>query len=202
MLQKIARTISILFHPIIMPTLGLLILFNSHSILIYTYPSVKRAIYIITFFGTSVLPLSFIPFFMYSRFLDNWLMNERKERVVPFLITTILYFFTYFLIWRFPLSSFVKQFLLASAVSVGFVTLISLKWKISVHMVGIGGIIGLLLSLVIHENANVQVYLIPAIVVAGLVGSARLILHVHKSMQIYAGFLLGLVIVMLFLLAF
>ena len=200
MLLKIARTISVLFHPIIMPTIGLLILFNTHSILVYTYPSVKRAIYIITFFGTSILPLSFIPFFLYSKFLNNFFMNERKERVIPFLITTVLYFFTYFLIWRFPLSDFVKQFLLACAVSIGLVTLISFIWKISAHMVGIGGIVGLLISLMIHENANILVYLIPAIVAAGLIGSSRLVLQVHNPPQVYAGFLLGLISMVLFLL--
>ena len=200
MLLKIARTISVLFHPIIMPTIGLLILFNTHSILVYTYPSVKRAIYIITFFGTSILPLSFIPFFLYSKFLNNLFMNERKERVIPFLITTVLYFFTYFLIWRFPLSDFVKQFLLACAVSIGLVTLISFIWKISAHMVGIGGIVGLLISLMIHENANILVYLIPAIVAAGLIGSSRLVLQVHNPPQVYAGFLLGLISMVLFLL--
>lgn len=200
MLLKIARTISVLFHPIIMPTIGLLILFNTHSILVYTYPSVKRAIYIITFFGTSVLPLSFIPFFLYSKFTNNVFMNERKERVIPFLITTFLYFFTYFLIWRFPLSDFVKQFLLACAVSIGLVSLISFIWKISVHMVGIGGIVGLLISLMIQENANILVYLVPALLVGGLVGSSRLLLQTHNPPQIYAGFLLGLLSMVLFLL--
>lgn len=202
MLQKIARIISILFHPILMPTLGLLILFNSHSILIYTYPSVKRAIYIITFFGTSILPLSFIPFFLYSKFVNNLFMKERKERVVPFLITTILYFFTYFLIWKFPLSDFVKQFLLACAVNVGIATLISLKWKISIHMIGVGGIVGLLVSLVIYENANVLMFLVIALFIAGLLGSARLVGDSHSPLQVYTGFLSGFFITVLLLLAF
>lgn len=202
MLVKIARTISILFHPIIMPSIGLIILFNTHSILIYTYPSVKRAIYIITFFGTSVLPLSFIPFFLYSKFVNSIFMDGRKERVVPFLITTILYFFTYFLIWRFPLSDFVKQFLLASAVNAGLVAIISFKWKISVHMVGIGGIVGLLISLVFYENAQVLLYLIVSLVIGGLLGTSRLILHAHTPLQVYFGFLLGLTITILFLIGF
>lgn len=202
MLVKIARVFSIVFHPIIMPTLGLLILFNMHSILVYTYPSVKRAIYIITFFGTSVLPLSFIPFFLYSKFINNIFINERKERVVPFLVTTLLYFFTYFLIWRFPLADFVKQFLLSCAVNIGLVTIISLKWKISVHMVGIGGIVGLLISLLIYENANVLLFLIPAIVVGGLLGTSRLLMQVHSPVQVYTGFIQGLIITILFLLVF
>ena len=59
-------------------------------------------------------------------------------------------------------------------------------------MVGIGGLLGFLISISYLTKYDMTVFYIIVIVVAGLVGFARLKLEEHKPSQIYLGFLLGL----------
>lgn len=71
---------------------------------------------------------------------------------------------------------------------------INLKFKISAHMVGIGGLLGVLISISYLIKFDMTLFYIFVIILAGIVGFARLTLNEHKPLQVYAGFLLGLTI--------
>jgi hypothetical protein len=73
--------------------------------------------------------------------------------------------------------------------------IITFFWKISVHSLGIGGIVGILLiiSSMVPESP-VNYLLLAAILISGIVLSARLKLQAHTQAQVYVGFLLGLFI--------
>jgi membrane-associated phospholipid phosphatase len=58
-------------------------------------------------------------------------------------------------------------------------------------MVGIGGLIGMMLSLVILLNYDLMLYIILGVIASGLVGASRLYLKEHTPSQVYLGFLLG-----------
>ncbi len=199
MFNKIASTISYIFNPLIMPTLGVFIMFSTNTLMVYQPPEVKRAVYLIVFLSTFVLPFSFIPFFLYNKLISGIMMRKRKERIIPLIVTSVMYIFAAFLIYRIPVAVFLKKFVIAVTINVLLVLLISLRWKISVHMVGIGGLVGLVFSLSLYENNNILYYFITTIILAGLIGSSRLQLKAHNPPQVYAGFLQGLIIVTLYL---
>jgi membrane-associated phospholipid phosphatase len=69
-------------------------------------------------------------------------------------------------------------------------------------MVGMGGMTGLIVYLIIHMQVNLEFYLIIAILVAGLVGTSRLILKAHKPFEIYSGFIIGWIVVFSIMLIF
>lgn len=202
MFKRAATIISYLFNPLIMPTIGVFIMFSTNSLMVYQAPEIKRAVYLIVFLSTFVLPFSFIPFFLYNKLISGIMMKKRKERIIPLMVTSVMYLFAAFLIYRIPVSMLLKKFVVATAINVLLVLLISLRWKISVHMVGVGGLVGLVLILSQYNTGNIVYYLIATIVLAGLVGSSRLKLGAHKPPQVYAGFLQGLIIVSSSLLLF
>lgn len=69
--------------------------------------------------------------------------------------------------------------------------LITFNWKISVHMIGIGGVIGIV-TVLSKTGPEVLLYLLSVlIIIAGLIGFGRLQLKAHSLNQIIAGFLLG-----------
>jgi len=76
---------------------------------------------------------------------------------------------------------------------------ISMRWKISVHLAAIGGLIGGFLSLAFRLQENPVFLLSSLIIVAGMIGTARLILSKHTEYQIYAGFTTGFLILFLIL---
>jgi hypothetical protein len=185
-----------------MPTIGVFVMFSTNTLMVYQPPEIKRAVYLIVFLSTFVLPFSFIPFFLYNKLISGIMMKNRKERIIPLIVTSVMYIFAAFLIYRIPVAVFLKKFIVATAINVILVLIVSLRWKISVHMVGVGGLVGLVYALSFYDNSNILNYLIAAIVMAGLVGTSRLQLKAHEPPQVYAGFLQGLIIVSIFLLFF
>jgi len=69
--------------------------------------------------------------------------------------------------------------------------IINLKWKVSAHMTGIGGLLGALISTSILLEVDLISYVILSIFVSGLIASSRLILNAHTPLQLIAGFFLG-----------
>ena len=67
-----------------------------------------------------------------------------------------------------------------------------LNWKVSAHMAGMGGIIGAIIAFSIKLSVNMVLALMIFILIAGLVGFARLKLNAHTPGQIYTGFMIGL----------
>ncbi len=84
-------------------------------------------------------------------------------------------------------------FLMMLAASVAimiFAIIITLKWKISAHMFGIGGLIGggaMSISYFV-ERSNPYYMFMGLFIIAGLVGTSRLILRRHTLSQVIAGF--------------
>lgn len=61
-------------------------------------------------------------------------------------------------------------------------------------MVGVGGLLGVLISISSLIEFDMTPFYIAVIVLAGFIGFSRLHLQEHKPSQIYTGFLLGLVV--------
>lgn len=187
-----AKIVSVMLHPIIMPALGLLIIFNSGTYLSYLPYDSKKIVFMLVVLCTIIIPLSILPFFLYQKVIMNIQMNSRKERFIPLMAGFLFYAFCYILLIRFPIPPAYHAFVLGSTIAVLSALIISVFWKISAHMIGIGGLTGLIGFLIWSLRVDLQFLLILAIVSAGLVGFARLQMKVHDQAQVYSGFLAGL----------
>jgi hypothetical protein len=115
--------------------------------------------------------------------------------MIPYFITFILFYTAYFLVKKLPVSSFISAFLLASAMSLLMVTIITGFWKISTHMTGMGGLTGLILALSYVFDADTMYYLVIVLFLSGLLAAARIRLDAHKPAEIYTGYILGFIMV-------
>jgi hypothetical protein len=200
--KKIALVITVLLHPLLMPFLGLLIIFRADTYMSFIEHRLLIKILIFIFVLTVALPLSFLPFYLYARLVRKVEMNSTRERVIPYFLTFILFYIAHFMVKKLPLNDIYSLFLFAVSVSVLVMSIITYFWKISAHMVGIGGITGLIISLSLRYGANYMVMLIVAIILAGITGYSRLMLASHKPSQVYSGFALGFFIISFFCLFF
>ena len=66
--------------------------------------------------------------------------------------------------------------------------------KISLHMIGIGGFTGLFLGLSLNFGINLNTEMIAGILLAGIIGFARLKSNSHQPAEIYTGFLMGVLV--------
>jgi hypothetical protein len=85
----------------------------------------------------------------------------------------------------------------AACVSVLLVLAISYFWKISAHLVGWGGVVGLIVILSYQFGSDMMIFLVVAILFSGITAFARLRLNEHIPLQVYTGFLLGLLTVLI-----
>lgn len=190
-MKSLSRLLSVLFHPLIMPTLGLLVIFLSGLNFTFFSFEQKRAILLIVSLSTFVIPLSFMPFFLLKKTEFKIEMDSARDRLLPFFLTSFIYFVAWFFLQKIGIPKFLLHYILASALAVLFTSIITGFWKISAHMAGIGGIAGLILYLSFYFNADVFLPAVFIFLLTGIIGSARLTLKAHSPGQIYAGFLLG-----------
>ncbi len=199
--KRIATIISTVFHPLLLPTLGLFVIFSTQSHLTFIPFEYRRLVTIIVFVSTCILPLSIMPLFLQIGLIKSLQMESTRERIIPLLTTAGFFVLGYFFLKKFPLPSFIPLFFLATIITVLLSILITFFWKISIHMVGIGGLLGAVISMALKYNVNTAIWVILITAIAGIIGSARLFLEAHNSKQVYAGFLLGLVVISFMIIA-
>lgn len=190
-LEKPAKIVSIIFHPLLMPVYGMAIIFSAPTLFGYLPFNVKKLLLLILLVNNVLLPLSLMPFFIQRKIISSWNLSERKERNIPLIITTLLYGTTSYIIFRFPIPLFLKSYFFATLFLSVIVTLINFWWKISLHSVGAGALIGLIFILSLKMLTPLEWYLIPAIIIAGLILSSRLRLNQHNPSQVWIGLLTG-----------
>ena len=202
MLKKIALVFSIILHPLLMPTIGIAILLNSGSFPFEIPYSTKKILIILFCSGTCLLPLLMMPLFYMSRIISDIQLSVLKQRLLPISITLIFYLLTYLLMLRVPVYRFIHAFMLGSLLEVVVVLIISLKWKISIHMIALGGLTAFLFIFSFLHSINLFPYLILSIIASGIAGSSRLILNAHKPAEVYAGYVAGVIVMAGFLFLF
>jgi membrane-associated phospholipid phosphatase len=196
-MKNFAKFISIILHPLIIPTLGvIIILYSGLDFTLLTYEQ-KKGVFLVIFLSTYVIPLSFMPFFMLRKSGFTIYMESSSERIMPFLITAAVYFIAFFFFRRIGIPVFIMNYIFASAIAILLTTIVTYFWKISIHMVGMGGITGLLFFMSIHFNYDVSLLSSLAFLLAGVVGSSRLALNAHSISQVFTGYAIGLCTVLI-----
>jgi hypothetical protein len=189
--RKFATLLSYIAHPLLMPVLGLLIISNSGTYAADMDHRFTQFIYLSVFIFTFLLPAGMVPLFLYSGLAKNIHFSEKRERLIPYYITLVFYLAAYFLIKKLPVSTVYQKFLFASCLSILFLLAISYFYKISAHMVGWGGIVGLILIISLRFDADLMLYLVIAILLSGFTAFARLRMDAHTPWQVYLGFSVG-----------
>ncbi len=201
-MKKVAPLISYLFHPLLMPSLGLLIIFNSGTYLALLDPAVKRAILFVIALGTLVFPLMLLPILQYRNLMmKDGQVATRGERMVPQIIILALYIVTFVYFKRLPLSQVIHAYVLSVAGTFFLLILVNLRFRISIHTAALGGLTGLIIALIYLYETPLQGFLMLSLLAGGLTGSSRLAQGDHWG-GILSGFFLGLVVVLFTILVY
>ncbi len=200
--KRFARILSITFHPLLMPTYALLLIFSLQAWFSMEIPPKAKLILLsFVFFMTFALPFALTFLMLKFRIINSFEMHTRNERIIPLLMMAFLFYITYYSIKDNGIYLFFQLFILGSSILVLLSAVINYFTKISIHMVSIGGLLGTIIGLELVFHVDVLSILIIVVLVAGLLGYARLRLQEHNQGQVYGGFLLGS-FVMLLLYAF
>ncbi len=187
-----ARVLSLLFTPFYLPVIGLSVLFTFSylSLLPWLY---KIEVVALVYFFTVLMPTFMI--YIYRK-CQRWSLIElgrRERRAVPYLISIVCYFSCIYLMQRLYIPRFMGSIVVAALIVQIVCAIINNWWKISTHTAAIGGVGGALLAFAEIFGYNPIGWLCVIILVAGLLGSSRMILRQHSLQQVLAGFGVGLV---------
>jgi len=109
----------------------------------------------------------------------------------PYISAIIFNVLAYYLLRNIQISPIFQYFLFGAAVLTILAFIINFFWKISIHMIAIGGLIGMLLGLAFTGIIANFYFIIVPILIAGFIGYSRLQLKYQTPAQTYTGFLLG-----------
>ncbi|ULT45129.1 hypothetical protein KRR40_18610 [Niabella defluvii] len=126
-------------------------------------------------------------------------LKERKDRIVPFIVCNIWYFWIWY-VWRgLPgAPHYIVVFALSVFLASSMGLLSNIYLKISMHGIGLGTATAFLCLLSIDPSStNITIYLALAILITGLVGTARLLLSAHTPREYYMGVGVGVLAVII-----
>lgn len=185
-----ARIISMIFTPFYLSLVSLVALF------VFSYMSrlplgYQLKVVTIVYVFTVLLPSVLIH--IYRRY-QGWTtiqMGRKERRMVPYIIAIMSYFACYYLMIVMRIPQFMANIVVTALIIQVACAIANVWWKISIHMAGIGGMAGALLKVSMVFQFNPLWWLSVIILVAGLVGTARMILRQHSLQDIVGGFLVG-----------
>lgn len=190
-------TISTLAHPFLLPVYLLFITFHSDSVFSLTPGYAQAMAFVLTIMGVVVVPLLSFPILKYFKLIEHVDMRHRQDRIIPLFITVVSTFVIFYLSRNIPYMEIVRQIYLVLVVWLAGFMLVTIRWKISMHMSAMGALCGFVFILGIKYMAQVGDLLLLFFLVSGLLGSSRIYLKCHTPAQVYTGFLYGFALVTL-----
>ena len=188
----IARVVSMVFTPFYLPILGLTALFFMSYLNLYQ-PGYKFLVLAVVYFFTILLPTFLIHLY---RNYHGWSLIElgSKERhIVPYVISILCYFTCLHIMEQMHIPFFMRSIVVTALVIQIVCALINVWWKISTHTAGIGGVAGALFVFSEVFRFNPLWWICLVLIIAGVLGTSRMILRQHTLPQVVAGFLVGVV---------
>tara|TARA_B110000495_G_C22877672_1_gene511879 strand:+ start:138 stop:746 length:609 start_codon:yes stop_codon:yes gene_type:complete len=189
--MHLSKFISIILHPIFMPLWALYLTLKVLPSVMFAISQHINYIYGIVIFCTIILPLLSIFFLMKKGRISSLEMSNHKERSLPLFRTVIWMSLGFFMLDNILLyAPILKAEILGAIIIIIFAAIISKFWKISLHLLAIGGVVGIFIALQLIEGGVLYLLLI-FILLSGILGVARIQQKAHNHTQIYVGFLLG-----------
>jgi hypothetical protein len=187
------KLLSYVLHPLFIPL-------YITAFLVYIHPAAftgfslmqKKQVLLIIALNVVAFPLISVLLLKAVGFIKSVYMPTQKDRIIPYMACGIFFFWA-FTVFRqqahYPLllTSFLFGIFLASSAGL----MANIYYKISMHAIGAGGLIGFMLVVSNTNSMHMSWPLSISILLAGLVCTARLIVSNHSQKDIYTGLIAG-----------
>ena len=185
------KSISFVFHPIIMPLLGVIFYFSKSPRFI-PRDVIEAKIISLTIL-TIILPI--LLYFLLKTIgkTKSIYLKTTKERIIPLLLNIIICILI--VIRVLPSNQIIELYFFFIGILISNVVclvLAMLKFKASIHMIAIAGIIMFALSISLHFGKNLNGSLALLFLIAGAIATSRLHLKAHTNVELIFGFCIGL----------
>ena len=173
-----------------------LFVFTRFSLMTTSY---KLHMLFVVLMFTICIPRTSILVFRRLNQWSHWQLSHREHRHMPYVLTILSYIACLLLLYQTRSWAFFRGILLAAIVAQLVCFIINIWWKVSTHMVGMGGLVGMVVSFSVIFFFNPTYLLCVLILLSGLLGTCRMLLRQHSLAQVVVGFVIGFACAMLFL---
>ncbi len=191
-MNKILKSISFIFHPLIMPLLGVIFYFSKSPR--YIPVDIIKAKLISLFILTIVLPI--LLFFLLKTLgkVKTIYLETTRERIIPLLLNCIVVLLVLNKIIT-P-NQIIELYYFFVGILISTLTCLVLaliKFKASLHMVSVAGVFMFFIALSIHFSININGTLALLFILMGAIATSRLHLQAHSFIELIIGFFIGLI---------
>lgn len=186
----ILKSVSFIFHPIIMPLLAVIFYFSkSPRYLPFEVISAKvTSLFILTI----LLPI--LSYFLLKTIgrTQSIYLKTTKERIIPLIINAVIIL----LILRrvLPIHQIPELYFFFIGTLISTLTCLVLAFahfKASIHMIAISGVFMFALALSVHFSININGSLALMAIITGAIATSRLHLKAHTPIELLFGFCIG-----------
>lgn len=196
-LRIIASIVSYICHPVFMPLIMAFMLNVLSPVSFAGITPKQQGLLLINIAISSVMfPLFAILLMKPLGFITSYHMPTAKERTIPLMVTMIFYFWishVFDSMTAIPVPLILKVLMLGNFWGIIVLFIINIFTKISMHTAAAGGMLGIIIVLMISSPVNMIIPFFAAMIVAGIIGTARLLLNAHQKGDIWLGYLVGIV---------
>lgn len=195
MIRKLALLLSVVFQPLLMPSLVFGLLFFGVPQATSLPEAFKVRIFYLIVTATLLIPMILMLGLRWSGYVKSLHFAEKGDRRIPFLLVTLFYVLTtYFLKEKTEFDPILWQGMGVITTAVALLTAVTYFWKMSAHLTGIGGVLAVTGILGFYfPSMTVAYFLVAFLVLGGVVASSRLYLDAHRPAEVYVGLLVGFV---------
>lgn len=192
-MNNLPRLLSWLLHPIILPALFAVLALNGDYYLNNMLrPEAVRIIILVVLIFTLVIPALIFVASRYLGVIESLEMEIKQERIFAVTVIGISAWFCWWILSNYELPAYYIDFLLLIFSASAFGLIVSFFKKFSLHIFGWSVIVAAIAWYIFSWQCFSVLYLALAVVLTGVVAWSRLKLNAHTPGEIYLGFGLGL----------
>lgn len=190
-----AKIVSYIFHPLFMPTiLSIMVSYLNRSAFAAIDNAHRMQLFGNIALNTILFPLISTLLLKALGFIDSIQMHKSKDRIIPLIATMVFYFWCYLVMKNIPAPLILRVLLLGAFWGVITVFMINIFMKVSMHTAAAGGVLGMVIVVMMISHINLFLPLLVALLIGGIVGTARLVLHAHRPAEVWLGYLAGILV--------
>lgn len=181
--------ISYIFHPLFIPIGGTILYF---FVAPYSTLEMQSGNIVPIFILTVIIPIIFFLILKNLGVISSIFLPTIQERKYPLYISCIIFLMILYKVipnnYVHELFYFFTGLLTATATAL---ILLFIKFKTSLHLLGMGSILMFMIGLSIHFETNITLAISLFTLLTGLVATSRLYLKSHTRNELLIGFLVG-----------
>jgi membrane-associated phospholipid phosphatase len=192
----LAHLISFTFHPVFMPTIMAYAMYRFVPAYFAGISSKEYSFkYLLPIFIiTAFFPIISVLIMKGLDFIKSIHLYDPKDRIIPLITSMVFYFWMYWVFKNINAPFMLRVLTLGGFWGIIALFMVNIFYKVSMHTAGAGGMLGMLIVLMMLSPVSLTLPLFLGLIVAGIIGTARLLLGAHQPSEIWLGYILGIVV--------